>query len=188
MTCVGSLAPISLVRNGPKPIMAEAVATTTTVSRRSTRLWAGDGEALEKTPQSMASDLKYSSSSDDDKEMASPEKRPAPGSPKLHMIPGMDLGVDISGMFPATSEDLGKQSMATTVLTDREHGLTRFTVSTCLQESNTCKSMLDGKPLNFGAVLPGSIYRSSFPAPENLPFLGTLGLKTILSVLAYHSL
>jgi hypothetical protein len=95
--------------------MAAAIATTTTVSRRSTRLWAGDGEAVEKTPQSMASDLKYSSSSDDDKEMASPEKRRAPGSPELHMIPGMDLGVDIPGMFPATSEDLEMQSMATTV-------------------------------------------------------------------------
>jgi protein tyrosine/serine phosphatase len=44
------------------------------------------------------------------------------------------------------------------------------------------------KPLNFGAVLPGSVYRSSFPAPENLPFLGTLGLKTILLVLPYHAL
>lgn len=119
-------------------------------------MWAGDGEALEKIPQSLAYDLKYSSSSEDDKAIASPEKRPAPSSPELHMIPGMDLEVDISEIFPTASEDSGKQ------------------------ESNTCRSVPDGKPVNFGAVLPGSVYRSSFPALENLPFLGTLGLKTVL--------
>ncbi|KAJ9655972.1 tyrosine-protein phosphatase siw14 [Coniosporium apollinis] len=37
-------------------------------------------------------------------------------------------------------------------------------------------------PPNFGAVVAGKIYRSSFPHPENLDFLGTLKLKTILTL------
>lgn len=35
-------------------------------------------------------------------------------------------------------------------------------------------------PTNFGAVIPGQIYRSSFPLPENFSFLKSLKLKTIL--------
>jgi len=34
-------------------------------------------------------------------------------------------------------------------------------------------------PKNLGRVMDG-VYRSAFPQPENLPYLKTLGLKTIL--------
>lgn len=44
------------------------------------------------------------------------------------------------------------------------------------------KSKVDGRPLNFGTVLSGAIYRSSFPQIEDFQFLGTLGLKTIVYV------
>jgi tyrosine-protein phosphatase SIW14 len=37
-------------------------------------------------------------------------------------------------------------------------------------------------PDNFGAVIPSSVYRSSFPLPENFSFLGSLKLKTILTL------
>ena len=37
-------------------------------------------------------------------------------------------------------------------------------------------------PKNLGRVMEG-VYRSAFPQPENLPYLKTLGLKTILYVL-----
>ncbi|KAF2467090.1 uncharacterized protein BDR25DRAFT_317308 [Lindgomyces ingoldianus] len=37
-------------------------------------------------------------------------------------------------------------------------------------------------PANFGAVVPGSIFRSSYPQPENLEFLKTLKLKTVLTL------
>ncbi|OCK85359.1 tyrosine-protein phosphatase SIW14 [Lepidopterella palustris CBS 459.81] len=37
-------------------------------------------------------------------------------------------------------------------------------------------------PVNFGAVIPGSIYRSSFPLPENFGFLKSLKLKSILTL------
>jgi tyrosine-protein phosphatase SIW14 len=35
-------------------------------------------------------------------------------------------------------------------------------------------------PPNFGAVVPGSVYRSSYPQAENFEFLKSLGLKSIL--------
>ncbi|KIW05173.1 hypothetical protein, variant [Verruconis gallopava] len=37
-------------------------------------------------------------------------------------------------------------------------------------------------PTNFGAVMPGEIFRSQFPLPENFSFLKTLKLKTILTL------
>lgn len=37
-------------------------------------------------------------------------------------------------------------------------------------------------PINFGAVVPGDIFRSSFPLPENFSFLKSLKLKTILTL------
>ena len=182
MTCVGSLATIS-GDDGTELKMTEA--TTTTVSRRSTRLWAGDGDAdgLEKIPQGLAYDPRYgsNSSSDDGKELSLSETRTPLGSFELRMIPVIDLGIDLSGMFPTTPEDMGKQGMFDHYyISIRARGLTWVIVASCLQEASTCKSTINGRPINFGAVLPGSIYRSSFPAPENLSFLGTLGLKTVL--------
>ncbi|KAH6674586.1 tyrosine phosphatase family-domain-containing protein [Halenospora varia] len=44
------------------------------------------------------------------------------------------------------------------------------------------KAKEEGKPLNFGVVLPGMIYRSSFPQTEDFQFLQSLGLKTIVSL------
>ncbi|KAF2430687.1 protein-tyrosine phosphatase, partial [Tothia fuscella] len=37
-------------------------------------------------------------------------------------------------------------------------------------------------PINFGAVIPQAVYRSSFPLPENFSFLKSLKLKTILTL------
>ncbi|ORY12227.1 tyrosine-protein phosphatase-like protein SIW14 [Clohesyomyces aquaticus] len=37
-------------------------------------------------------------------------------------------------------------------------------------------------PTNFGAVVPGSVFRSSYPLEENFDFLKTLKLKTILTL------
>ena len=38
-------------------------------------------------------------------------------------------------------------------------------------------------PLNFGTVIPGKLYRSSYPLPENFGYLAELKLKTILCVI-----
>jgi hypothetical protein len=39
-------------------------------------------------------------------------------------------------------------------------------------------------PGNFGEVIPGQIFRSQFPQPENYAFLKSLGLKTILTIVS----
>lgn len=55
------------------------------------------------------------------------------------------------------------------------------TVVKCLQAANvSIKAKIDSRPINFGVVLPGTIYRSSYPTEEDHAFLATLGLKTIL--------
>ncbi len=41
---------------------------------------------------------------------------------------------------------------------------------------------IPGRPVNFGTVIP-DVYRSGFPQTEDLAFLKTLGLKTILYVI-----
>ncbi|CAI6338607.1 unnamed protein product [Periconia digitata] len=37
-------------------------------------------------------------------------------------------------------------------------------------------------PSNYGAVVPGSVYRSSYPKPKNYDFLKSLGVKTIITL------
>ncbi|OWT43233.1 tyrosine phosphatase [Pochonia chlamydosporia 170] len=39
----------------------------------------------------------------------------------------------------------------------------------------------NGRPINFGAVIPG-VYRSSYPKPEDYDFLRNLGLKTVVTL------
>jgi len=49
--------------------------------------------------------------------------------------------------------------------------------STEIQTSTPCTL-----PANFGAVLPGKLYRSQYPGPENFQSLVDLKLKTVLTL------
>jgi hypothetical protein len=89
--------------------MAEA--TMTTVSRRTTRLLAKDQEGLERVPAPVAHEPRYGGSSDEDKELPVREKT-AQNSLELRRAPAVDLGIDLSGVFPTTPEAMGKQGMA----------------------------------------------------------------------------
>jgi len=40
---------------------------------------------------------------------------------------------------------------------------------------------IDGRPINFGVVVPG-VYRSSYPKPEDFGFIRNLGLKSIVTL------
>jgi hypothetical protein len=83
-------------------------------------------------------------------------------------------------MLAANGEDMSRQGMSSLCFIQVK-GLTHTTVANSLHAAGTvCKPTLDGRPINFGTVLAGAVYRSSFPMPENVPFLGTLGLKTVL--------
>ena len=188
MTCVDAPATISsLAGDGNELAMAEA--TTTAISRRSTRIWAGDGEHMETAMHpSLAYDSRYGSSGSDESSDASlDETRAALGNLDRGVIPG-GRGIDLNEIFPTNKATMGSQGMLSTYYIQFA-GLTQMIVANYSQAARSvCKSTLDGRPINFGAVLPGAVYRSSFPMPENLPFLGTLGLKTILLALPFSLL
>jgi len=103
------------------------------------------------------------SSDESDKERPQRECK-APRNIETEIIPMVDLGKEVRDLFPKTAGDLSKQ------------------VKKSLQAANSSKAKVDGQPLNFGVVLPGTIYRSSFPQIEDFQYLGTLGLKTIVSL------
>jgi len=46
--------------------------------------------------------------------------------------------------------------------------------------SSSASSMSSYTPPDNFALVTGMVYRSSFPKPENLPYLKKLGLKTVL--------
>ena len=64
----------------------------------------------------------------------------------------------------------------------------RSTVTATLQAAkSSCKIKEQGRPTNHGIVLPGKIYRSSWPTDEDFPYLESLHLKTVLYVLLHAS-
>lgn len=134
---------------------------TAKISRRSIRYFTeSEGHVENGSPESQ-----YSTSNDEtDKEKSQREARTSSTNIEAAMMPMVDLGKDLSGLFPAL-EDMGKH----------------VTISLQVAKASS-KSKVDGRPLNFGTVLPNAIYRSSFPQTEDFQFLGTLGLKTIVSL------
>lgn len=48
-----------------------------------------------------------------------------------------------------------------------------------LESAEDMKVKVDGRPVNFGTVIPG-VYRSGYPQTEDYEYLKTLGLKTVL--------
>lgn len=84
----------------------------TTVSRRTTRLLAKDQDGLEivSAPAPVAHEPRHGSSSDEDRELPAREKT-VQNSMELRRAPAVNLGIDLSGVFPTTPEDMGKQGM-----------------------------------------------------------------------------
>jgi tyrosine-protein phosphatase SIW14 len=115
MACVGSVTTIDFLSGeGTETNMAEA--TQTTVSRRSTRLFVKDQDSAEVGTAGIAYESRYGSSSDEkekekEKERPARETGPPSGNVDARLVPIVDLGIDLSGMFPTTAEDMGKQGM-----------------------------------------------------------------------------
>jgi len=91
--------------------MADGSNTTvsTTVSRRSTRYFAEDQYSVE----SGNSESRQSSTSGDERDREKPPKEAKTSSTNIDvgMIPIVNLGKDLGGLFPKTPEDMGKQGM-----------------------------------------------------------------------------
>jgi len=82
---------------------------STTVSRRSTRYFAED----QCTVESGNLESRHSSTSGDERDREKPQREAKTSSTNIDMgrIPMVNLGKDLGGLFPKTSEDLGKQGM-----------------------------------------------------------------------------
>ncbi|KAG9240393.1 tyrosine phosphatase family-domain-containing protein [Calycina marina] len=77
--------------------------------------------------------------------------------------------LDVESSSLGGLEDMGRKGALYEAPQTCEHKL----ISSCAVQN---------KPLNFGTVVEGKIYRSSFPVTDDFQFLQTLGLKTIVSL------
>ncbi|KAI9048697.1 hypothetical protein LZ554_007528 [Drepanopeziza brunnea f. sp. 'monogermtubi'] len=75
----------------------------------------------------------------------------------------VDIGKDIN-IFPTTEEDIEKH------------------ITQSLEAAKASKAKEEARPTNLGVVIPGKIYRSSWPTDEDFLYLEALGLKTVLSL------
>ncbi|PMD44017.1 hypothetical protein L207DRAFT_525387 [Hyaloscypha variabilis F] len=135
-----------------------------TISRRSNRLFVEEQQLLE---AGKAGGHESRQISGDEKERDRPQRETVSTSSSIKVLqmPVVELGMALCPIFPTTSEDIGKQ------------------VIKSLQVAKaSAKVKTDARPINFGVVLPGSIFRSSYPSEEDYEYLDTLGLKTILSL------
>jgi hypothetical protein len=111
MDCVKSLTTIKFLA-GERRETSMANARKTTVSRRSTRLFEDDQMNVEAGAAGMAYESRYGSSSDEkDKEKPTRDRGSTSSNFDVRLLPVVDLGIDLFGMFPTTAEDMAKQGM-----------------------------------------------------------------------------
>lgn len=169
-------------------LMADQTSTKSAISRRSARVYSEEQDGTvelgtvgqSQGQGSCSSESRYGSGD----ERADREKTPRKRSRSLSysgngyedgMIERVDLGRDVKGLFATTFEEIGKQG--TLYLFILKGSTDGYTVAKSLQAA---KNKTEGRPLNFGTIIPSAIYRSSFPAVEDHPFLGSLGLKSVV--------
>ena len=119
MGCVKSISTIDFVAREMKGTKMADVTNTNAVSRRSTRLFVEEQEVMEAgNADQMGHESRYGSSSDEKDKERQPRKQPqmslcresrrsSTSSVEGVMIPMVDLGKDLCGIFP-TTEDMGK--------------------------------------------------------------------------------
>lgn len=166
--------------------MAEATNTTTTISRRSTRFFIGEQDAMEAGIAGQTErEPRHGSEEQERPQKAQKPQRNVPSTTSTEgpIIPLVDFGKDLCGMFPTTVEDIddhGTLLMQCRSSFAAVHLLIPAPVVKSLQAVKKDKFRGEGRPINFGIVLPGAVYRSSFPMTEDFHFLGRLGLRTVV--------
>lgn len=168
--------------------MGDQTGTKSAISRRSARVYSEEHDGsveLGNVGQgqgqgSCSSESRYGSGDERaEREKGSRKKsRSLSGSGNGYedgMIETVNLGRDLRGLFPTTYEEMGKQGMPYSVLF--KYPTDGYTVARSLQAA---KNKIEGHPPNFGAIIPGTIYRSSFPALNDHAFLASLGLKSVV--------
>ncbi|TAQ85072.1 hypothetical protein B7494_g6591 [Chlorociboria aeruginascens] len=152
--------------------MAEKTSNNAIISRRSTRYFEQEQEGLEKgNAGSVALESRYCCPAGErerekEKQRKDTARSSSSDSGVAWIGPNIDLGMDITGLFPSTEKEMEKH------------------VAKAIQVAKSLPiiSKEEGHHLNFGSVIPGKIYRSSYPEAEDFAYLGTLGLKTIVTL------
>ncbi|KAG4424498.1 hypothetical protein IFR04_002376 [Cadophora malorum] len=135
------------------------------MSRRSTRIFVEEQEFVDRTKITMSASSRESSVDDIEKAAHQTKSKStnAGGDSTQQAMVNVGRSLDI---FPITSEDINLH-----IVTE---SLQAAKVSTKAKE--------DGRPINFGVVVPGKIYRSSWPMIEDFQYLETLQLRTVISL------
>ncbi|KAG0651994.1 tyrosine-phosphatase [Hyphodiscus hymeniophilus] len=143
--------------------MADATPATT-ISRRSTRLFLEDQEATAGgvTGQTERESRQASEEKEQEKSQKQQKRTPPSNSFEAPIIPMVDFGTDLRGIFPSALEDMNDHVDKVILASKKGRG--------------------EGRPIEFGIVILDSVYRSSFPMVEDFQFLETLGLKTVISL------
>ncbi|KAF7913118.1 uncharacterized protein EAE98_011669 [Botrytis deweyae] len=150
------------------------------ISRRSTRVFATEQEIMQPGNAGVAGvamashEARYSSNQDEkDKEKEKDKKhREARSSSHQSPLQSADVGKDIGTLYPAKTETIATQvtkSVDTTKASAKE-------------KQKDKEKEKEKHDLNFGVIAPNAIYRSSFPQQEDFEYLGTLGLKSIVTL------
>ncbi|KAL5324313.1 hypothetical protein ACEPPN_008858 [Leptodophora sp. 'Broadleaf-Isolate-01'] len=134
------------------------------MSRRSTRIFVEEQEFVDRSSIPLSSSSSEGSVDGSEKVHQCKTKGTIAGVETTQPSMG-NLGQTLD-VFPTTSEDIGLHI-----------------VTESLQPANVVtKAKEDGRPVNFGVVVPGKIYRSSWPMMEDFQYLESLRLKTVISL------
>ncbi|KAL2073214.1 hypothetical protein VTL71DRAFT_10538 [Oculimacula yallundae] len=133
------------------------------MSRRSTRTFTEEHEVLNKSNMPLPS-----SSSDSSLDGNEPGQhygiKGATAGIEMMRPPVVNLGRSLD-IFPSTLEDV------------------RMHINESIKAAKaSTNEKQNGRPSNFGVVLPGKIYRSSWPKNDDFAYLSSLRLKTVLSL------
>jgi len=134
------------------------------MSRRSTRIFVEEQEFVDRTKITMSASSRESSVDDIEKAAHQTKSKStnAGGDTTQQAMVNVGRSLDI---FPITSEDINLH------------------ITESLQAAKvSTKAKEDGRPINFGVVVPGKIYRSSWPMIEDFQYLETLQLQTVISL------
>ncbi|KAB8288860.1 hypothetical protein EYC80_010763 [Monilinia laxa] len=143
------------------------------ISRRSTRTFVGEQGAMELGNVGVAMvphEARHSNSHDEkdkQKDKQEREGRSSSHQTPLEALSGpvVDVGRDLGTLFPSSTEAMAKQENKS------------LDAAKALAKDNQ-----EGRPLNFGVIVPNAIYRSSFPQEEDFGYLTSLGLKSIVTL------
>ncbi|KAF7946623.1 hypothetical protein EAE96_009618 [Botrytis aclada] len=148
------------------------------ISRRSTRVFATEQEVMQSGNAGVVGvamvphEARYSSNQDEKDKEKDKKHREARSSSHQSPLQSADVGKDLGTLFPAKIETITTQ---VTKSLDTTKALAK-------EKQKDKEKEKEKHDLNFGVIAPNAIYRSSFPQQEDFEYLGTLGLKSIVTL------